>query len=239
VGAIRDVVQNHLLQIVALLTMEAPVTPAPDDVRDEQCKALKAVRPLTGRSLVRGQYRGYREEANVAPDSQVETYASMCLHIDSWRWAGVPVFVRAGKRLAEALTEVVVQLRRPPHAVFGREEPGRGNYFLFRLGPDVNFVLGARAKAPGEEMVGRDVELSVGRREGEEMTAYERLIGDALDGDPTLFGRQDVVEAAWRIVDPILSQPKPVELYEPGSWGPAAADAMIAEFGGWQWPREA
>jgi glucose-6-phosphate 1-dehydrogenase len=237
VGAVRDVVQNHLLQVVALLTMEPPVTPLCDDVRDEQCKALKAVRPLTGRSLVRGQYRGYREEKDVAPDSQVETYAAMNLHIDSWRWAGVPVFVRSGKRLAEAATEVVVQLRHPPHAVFGREEAGRANYFLFRLGPDVKVALGARAKAVGEDMAGEPVELAVARQTPEEMSAYERLIGDALEGDPTLFGRQDVVEAAWRIVDPILKLRKPVELYEPGSWGPASADAMIEAFGGWQWPQ--
>jgi glucose-6-phosphate 1-dehydrogenase len=233
VGAIRDVVQNHMLQIVALLTMEPPVSPDPEDIRDEQVKALKAVRPLTGRSLVRGQYRGYRDEAGVAEASDVETYAAMQLHIDSWRWAGVPVFVRTGKRLAETATEVRVELRRPPHAVFGNAEPRQSNHFRFRLQPEVVIGLGARAKVAGEEMVGENVELSVCRHGAEEMTAYERLIGDALEGDPALFAREDAVEAAWRIVDPVLHAAKPVESYEPGSWGPAAADAMIKAFGGW------
>jgi glucose-6-phosphate 1-dehydrogenase len=236
VGAIRDVVQNHMLQIVALLTMEPPVSPDPEDVRDEQVKALKAIRPLTGRSLVRGQYAGYRDEAGVAATSDVETYAAMQLHIDSWRWAGVPVFIRAGKRLAATATEVLVELRRPPHAIFGRAEPGQSNYFRFRLGPEVVIGLGARAKAPGEEMVGEAVELGVCRRSPEEMTDYERLIGDALESDPALFAREDGVEAAWRIVDPVLRAAAPVESYEAGSWGPASAGAMIRPFGGWHAP---
>jgi len=236
VGAIRDVVQNHLLQIVGLLTMEPPLSDDPEDVRNEQCKALKAVRPLTGRSLVRGQYRGYLDEAGVAPDSQVETYAALHLHVDSWRWADVPIYLRAGKRLPVTATEVLVELRRPPHAVFGRVDPDQANYFRFRLGPDVVIGLGARAKAAGEEMVGEAIELSVCRRSPEEMTAYERLIGDALDGDPGLFGRQDVVEAAWRIIDPVLRIEKPVEAYELGSWGPASADSMTRRAGGWHVP---
>jgi len=236
VGAVRDVVQNHLLQIVGLLSMEPPVSRNPDDVRDEQCKALKAVRPLTGRSLVRGQYRGYLDEDGVAPESQVETFAAMQLHVDSWRWADVPIFVRTGKRLSATATEVLVSLRRPPHAIFGRAEPQQANYFRFRLGPDVVIGLGARAKAAGGEMVGEAIELSVCRHSPEEMTAYERLIGDALDGDPTLFGRQDAVEAAWRIVDTVLRVDKPVERYESGSWGPASADAMTRAFGGWHAP---
>jgi len=239
VGAIRDVVQNHLLQIVALLTMEPPISQDPEDVRNEQFKALKAVRPLTGRSLVRGQYRGYLEEKGVAANSQVETYAAMQLHVDSWRWAGVPIFVRAAKKLHATATEVLVTLRQPPHAIFGRAQADSANYFRFRLAPEVMIGLGARAKAPGEEMEGEAIELSVCRHSAEEMTAYERLIGDALDGDPGLFGRQDVVEAAWRIVDPILRHEKPVALYEPGSWGPASAEAMIHGFGGWRAPGEA
>jgi glucose-6-phosphate 1-dehydrogenase len=239
VGAIRDVVQNHLLQIVALLTMEPPLSDAPEDVRNEQCKALKAVRPLTGHSLVRGQYRGYLDEGGVAAESQVETYAAMQLHIDSWRWADVPIFVRAGKRLPATATEVRVELRRPPHAVFGRVGADRANYFRFRLGPDVVIGLGAQAKAAGEEMEGEAIELAVLRRTPEEMTAYERLIGDALDGDPGLFGRQDVVEAAWRIIDPVLRAGKPVEVYESGSWGPASADSMVHRFGGWHAPEDA
>ncbi len=237
VGAIRDVVQNHLLQIVGLLTMEPPLSHDPEDVRNEQSKALKAVRPLTGRSLVRGQYRGYLDEGGVAPESQVETYAAMQLHVDSWRWADVPIFVRAGKRLPVTATEVLVELRRPPHAVFGRVDSDQANYFRFRLGPDVVIGLGARAKAAGEEMVGEAIELSVCRRSPEEMTAYERLIGDALDGDPGLFGREDVVEAAWRIVDPVLRVGKPVEVYEPGSWGPASAGSLTRRVGGWHAPQ--
>jgi glucose-6-phosphate 1-dehydrogenase len=233
VGAIRDVVQNHLLQILALLIMEPPVSHDPEDVRNEQFKALKGVRPLTGRSLVRGQYRGYRGESGVAPTSQVETYAAMQLHVDSWRWADVPIFVRAGKRLPITVTEVLVALRRPPHALFERADPDQANYFRFRLGPDVVIGLGARAKAAGEEMVGEAVELSVCRRNPEAMKAYERLIGDALEGDPGLFGRQDVVEAAWRIIDPVLRIGSPVEVYEPGSWGPASADSMLRATGGW------
>jgi len=238
VGAIRDVVQNHMLQIVALLTMEPPVSPDSEDVRDEQVKALKAIRPLTGRSLVRGQYAGYRDESGVAADSDVETYAAMQLHIDSWRWAGVPLFIRTGKRLAATATEVRVALRRPPHAVFGRAEPGQSNYFRFQLAPEVVIGLGARAKVAGEEMIGESVELGVCRQSPEVMTDYERLIGDALDGDPALFARQDGVEAAWRIVDPMLGAAAPVERYEPGSWGPASADAMIRPFGGWLAPTE-
>jgi glucose-6-phosphate 1-dehydrogenase len=236
VGAIRDVVQNHMLQIVALLTMEPPVSPDPDDVRDEQVKALKAIRPLTGRSLVRGQFRGYRDEKGVDAQSDVETYAAMQLHIDSWRWAGVPLFIRAGKRLAATSTEVRVTLRRPPHAVFGRREPGQSNYFRFRLAPEVVIGLGARAKQAGEEMTGEPVELSVCRQSIESMTAYERLIGDAMEGDPALFAREDGVDAAWRIIDPVLRSAKPVEIYEPGSWGPASADAMTRPFGGWHAP---
>jgi glucose-6-phosphate 1-dehydrogenase len=235
-GAIRDVVQNHLLQVTALLAMEPPIGGSPDALRDEKVKVLKSIRPFTGCTLVRGQFRGYRDEEGVASDSDVETFAAMQLHIDSWRWADVPLFVRAGKRLPVTATEVLVKLRRPPHAVFGRVDPDQANYFRFRLGPDVVIGLGARAKAAGEEMVGEAIELSVCRRSPAEMTAYERLIGDALDGDPGLFGRQDVVEAAWRIIDPVLRTEKPVEDYAPGSWGPAAADEMIRRFGGWHAP---
>jgi glucose-6-phosphate 1-dehydrogenase len=236
VGALRDVVQNHLLQVVALLTMEAPVSPDAESVRDENAKALRAIRPLTGRSLVRGQYRGYRAEPGVASDSAVETYAALQLHVDSWRWAGVPVFLRAGKRMARAATEVRVELQRPPLGVFRRDDGGSPNYFRFRLGPDVAIALGARAKAAGEAMAGRDVELSVCHQGSEEMTAYERLLGDALEGDAALFARQDGVEAAWRVVDPVLRKPTPVHLYEPGSWGPAAAQALTAPYGGWDDP---
>lgn len=239
VGAIRDVVQNHLLQVLALLLMEPPVSSGAEDVRDEQSKALRSVRPLTGKSLVRGQYRDYRTEPGVAPDSKVETYAAMQLHVDSWRWAGVPVFVRTGKRLSTTATEVRVALRRPPHAVFGQHAGSEPNYLRFLLGPEVCIALGAHAKRTGDAMVGENLELSVCTFDPEEWTAYERLIGDAIDGDPALFGREDLVEAAWRIVDPILELDTPLYTYEAGGFGPPAADAMTAPFGGWHEPRRA
>lgn len=232
-GAIRDVVQNHLLQIAALLTMEAPVSPDPEAVRDEQVKALKAIRPIAGKSLIRGQYRGYRTEPNVDPQSEVETFASMQLHIDSWRWAGVPIFLRAGKQLPVSASEVVVSLHHPPYAVFGPAEYKKPNYFRFRLSPDVVIALGARAKAAGTEMVGHDLELSVCHQTPEELGPYERLLGDAMEGDLALFARQDGVEAAWHIVDGVLREPTPLQIYEPQSWGPSETQRMIEPFGGW------
>jgi len=234
-GAIRDVVQNHLLQVVAQLAMEPPVGQWGEALRDEKVKVLRAVRPLTGRSLVRGQFRGYREEKGVAADSDVETFAAMQVHVDSWRWAGVPFYIRTGKCLPVTATEVLVALRRPQD-VFGEPGPSAVNYFRFRLGPKVEIALGARAKRPGEAMHGDEVELEVCRRGGDQMDAYERLLGDAMKGDPTLFARQDAVEAAWRIVDPILDRPTPLHPYEPGSWGPAQAEAVIAGDGGWHDP---
>ncbi len=240
VGAVRDVVQNHLLQVVANLAMEPPVGDGGEPLRDEKVKVFRAIRPLTGRSLVRGQYRGYRTEADVAPDSRVETYAAMRIHLDSWRWQGVPFFIRAGKYLPVTATEVVVTLRRPPQQVFPGVLAARGNYLRFRLGPrQVAIALGAQVKRHGTENVGDDIELYVCNTQDDEMEAYERLLGDALRGDTTLFGRQDGVEAAWRIVDPILAMPTPCHDYEPGTWGPVAADAAIGEFGGWRNPLDA
>jgi glucose-6-phosphate 1-dehydrogenase len=238
-GALRDVVQNHLLQVVANLAMEPPVSGAGEALRDERVKVFKRMRPLTVQSLVRGQFRGYRDEAGVAPDSQVETFASMEVHLDSWRWAGVPFFIRAGKHLPLTATEVFVTLRRPPQNVFG-ETPGEPrNYVRFRLGPDrVAVAIGARAKVPGEKMIGAETELFVCHQRGDEMEAYERLIGDAMIGDAALFARQDGVEATWRVVDPILTMPTPVYEYEPGTWGPSESDTLIAQFGGWQSPKE-
>ncbi len=229
VGAIRDVLQNHLLQVAALLTMEAPVSPEPEAVRDELAKALKAFRPMERNDLVRGQYVGYRDEANVAPDSDVETFAAARLEAYSWRWAGVPIYIRAGKRMPVASTEVIVQLKQPPHDVFGQREVEPANYYRFRLGPDVEIALGARAKTPGESMVGNEVELAVCHQTQRTMLPYERLIGDAMEGDQELFARQDTVEAQWRIVDPVLAQPKPVRPYEPGTWGPADVQ-RVAQF---------
>lgn len=238
-GAIRDVVQNHLLQTLANLAMEPPVGPEGEALRDERAKVLRGVRPLTGRSLVRGQFRGYRDEEGVASDSRVETFASLQVHVDSWRWQDVPFFIRAGKRLPVTATEVTVRLKRPPQDVFGESLPRGANYVRFRLGPDqVAVAVGARAKAPGEGMKGEEIELFVCRQRGDEMAAYERLIGDAMLGDATLFARQDGVEAAWRIVDPVVKMRTRVYEYEPGTWGPEESQALVAGFGGWHDPTE-
>jgi glucose-6-phosphate 1-dehydrogenase len=233
-GAIRDVIQNHMLQILAFLAMEPPIVGYPESVRDEQMKLFRMIRPLDQRSLVRGQYRGYRNEEGVAPDSRIETYAAVRLAIDSWRWESVPFFLRAGKCLPVSTTEVVVDLKRPPIVKLA---PGKGNYVRFRLSPDVTIAVGARVKRPGEEMIGNETELSfVHHPHGDEMDAYERLIGDAMEGDPTLFARQDAVEGAWSIVDPILHiDSAPIE-YEPGTWGPPEADRLTEPIGGWQPP---
>ena len=227
VGAIRDVVQNHLLQVVAHLAMEPPVGRGIDALRDEKAKVLRSIRTATGQSLVRGQYEGYRDEEGVADDSDIETFAAMRIHLDSWRWAGVPFFIRAGKQLATTATEVLVELKRPPQAVFAEPLDGEPNYFRFRLGPDrVAIAVGARAKKPGTDMTGQELELYVCNGSEDEMDAYERLIGDALRGDPTLFTREDSVLEAWRIVDPLLGVDKPVEIYERGSLGPASAASL-------------
>lgn len=238
-GALRDVVQNHLLQTVANLAMEPPISGAGEALRDERVKIFKRMRPLTGQTLVRGQFRGYRHEAGVAPDSQVETFASLQIHLDSWRWEGVPFFIRAGKHLPVTATEAFVTLKRPPQNVFGETLGTQRNYVRFRLGPDrVAVAIGARAKVPGGKMVGDETELFVCHQRGDEMEAYERLIGDAMIGDPSLFARQDGVEASWRVVDPILTMPTPVYEYEPGTWGPKESQPLIASFGGWQSPKE-
>jgi glucose-6-phosphate 1-dehydrogenase len=235
-GAIRDVVQNHLLQVVAFLAMEPPVNGDRDAVRDEKVKVFKATRPLTAARLVRGQYRGYRDEPGVAAESKVETYAALELHIDSWRWNGVPFVIRAGKSLPVTATEVVVRLKSPPSRVFGGAGSPQPNYLRFRLGPDMAIALGAQAKEAGERMHGRNVELLVTEDRVDEMDAYERLIGDALDGDATLFARQDEVEVAWQIVDPILNAETALAEYDPGSWGPPQAEQMMARLGGWAAP---
>jgi glucose-6-phosphate 1-dehydrogenase len=235
-GAIRDVVQNHLLQVTALLAMDAPVGHSHDAVRDEKARIFKAMRQLSPADVVRGQFRGYRAEEGVAPDSQVETFAALRLHIDTWRWAGVPFYIRAGKCLPVTATEVLVEFTRPPQAVFGEVEPRGTNNVHFRLGPDVFIALGARAKKPGEAMVGEEVELVARHHAGDEMAPYERLLGDALRGDASLFAREDSVEAAWRVVDPVLGSVTPVHAYEPQTWGPAEADRLTAHEGGWYNP---
>jgi glucose-6-phosphate 1-dehydrogenase len=240
-GVVRDVIQNHLLQIVSYLAMEAPSSTYAEAIRDEQAKVLRTVRPLSPEHLVHGQFRGYRDEPGVAKDSSIPTYAALRLFVDSWRWEGVPFYVRAGKSLQKSASEVFVEFRNPPPVVFSEPAPPMGNYVRFRLSPEVVIALGAQAKRPGEGMAGRPVELSVvdhpcqgadGR-----MGDYERLLGDAMVGDATLFARQDVVEAAWAIVDPVLHGDRRLFEYEPGSWGPAQADTLVADVGGWNTPR--
>jgi glucose-6-phosphate 1-dehydrogenase len=239
-GAMRDVVQNHMLQVLANLAMEPPAGAGHREFRDERVKVLRAIRPLTRRTLVRGQYEGYRREPGVASKSQVETFAAMRLAIDSWRWQGVPFQIRVGKRLPVTATEVRVALRRPMREIFDRPTAAPGNYLRFRLGPgNMAIALGARAKAPGPAMVGSGIELFVHDEKGVEMQPYERLLGDALSGDATLFTRQDAVEAAWRVVDPVLDHGPPVHRYRGGTWGPAAADAVVADGDGWYNPRPA
>jgi glucose-6-phosphate 1-dehydrogenase len=237
VGAVRDVVQNHLLQVIALLAMDAPVGHDPDAMRAEKLRLFRAMRPLEPTQVVRGQFRGYRDEPGVAPDSQVETFAALCLHIDTWRWAGVPFYIRTGKHLPITATEVIVDLRCPPVAIFDAINPAQSNYFRFRLSPEVVISVGARVKRPGEEMVGDDVELVARHSLAGEKSPYERLLRDAIRGDATLFTRDDVVEAAWRVVDPILDSAVPVAEYEPDAWGPAAARAVVAGEEGWHDPK--
>ncbi|MFI5316998.1 MAG: glucose-6-phosphate dehydrogenase [Myxococcota bacterium] len=233
-GAIRDVVQNHMLQVIGFLAMEPPVGTYTEAVRDEQVKVFRAISPLDPAHLVRGQFRGYRDEAGVARDSQVETFAALRLEVDSWRWEGVPFFIRAGKCLPLTTTEVRVSLRRPPLV---RPLPHQGNYLRFRLSPQLEIALGARVKQPGDKMVGTPTELSfMHRADCDEMDAYERLLGDAMAGDATLFARQDAVETAWSIVDPVLGSATPALPYEPRSWGPAEADRLTADVGGWHDP---
>jgi glucose-6-phosphate 1-dehydrogenase len=238
-GAIRDVIQNHLLQIVGFLAMEPPAITYSDALHAEQVKVFRMIRPLTEDNLVRGQYRGYRQEKEVARNSTVETYAAVRLFIDSWRWEGVPFFIRAGKCLAATVTEVMVELRRPPIVRFF---PNQGNYVRFRLGPQVAIGIGARIKHPGEGWNGDTVELSALKPQTvDEMSPYERLLGDAIDGEGILFTHEDAVEAAWQIVQPVLRPPghnnRPAE-YEPGTWGPREADLPVAEYGGWHCPQE-
>ena len=234
-GTIRDVVQNHLFQVLTNLAMEPPVRTDSESIRDEKVKVLKAIPPLDARNLVRGQFRGYKNEAGVAPDSKVETFAALRLEIDSWRWQGVPFYIRAGKCLPVTCAEVVVRLLRPPTMFQGFElEP---NYCRLRISPDVTIAIGANVIAPGQETRSQTAEM-LGTRlpRAEEMDAYERVLGDAMQGDATLFAREDYVEEAWRIVDPVLKDGTPVYEYEPGTWGPDEVDSRVAPPGGWQNP---
>ena len=233
VGVIRDVIQNHLLQIVSYLAMEAPSPHWTSAIHAEQAKVLRTVRPLSPKEIVLGQYAGYRKETGVSPSSTVPTYAALHLFVDSWRWQGVPFFVRAGKCLETTQTEVMVELKQPPQVVFKEPAPVHGNNVRFRLSPEVQIAIGARAKRPGEETVGTPIELSVVEDVKGQIDAYERLLEDAMDGDATLFAREDVVEAAWAIVEPVLRLDGPLHEYQCGSSGPPAADELVKRVSGW------
>jgi glucose-6-phosphate 1-dehydrogenase len=234
-GTIRDVVQNHLFQVLANLAMEAPVRIDSESVRDEKVKVLKAIGALEANDVIRGQFRGYRNENGVAPHSQVETFAALRLEVNSWRWKGVPFYIRAGKSLPVTCTEVVVRLRQPP-VVFSTccAAP---NHIRFRISPEVTIALGGTVMDPEDRMIGRAVELVASHQPGAtEMDAYERILGDAMQGDATLFAREDYVEEAWRIVDTVLKSSTPVYEYEPNSWGPSQAYQRISPPGGWHNP---
>lgn len=238
-GAIRDVIQNHLLQVLAFLAMDPPTGEDHDAIRNEKARILKAVRPLTPADVVRGQFKGYRQEAGVAPDSTVETYAAVRLFVDTWRWAGVPFYIRTGKCLPVTATEVIVSFKRPPRDTFEEKEPGFPNRFRLRLSPEVVIALGMRVKLPGERMEGEDAELIAMHQRGDEMTPYERLLGEAMRGDQSLFAREDAIEAQWKIVDQVLDDATPVHEYGRNTWGPAEAGSMIDDPGGWLNPESA
>jgi glucose-6-phosphate 1-dehydrogenase len=238
-GCLRDVIQNHLFQVIALLAMEAPSGRDFGAVHNEKAKVFEAMRPLTADDLVRGQYAGYRKEPHVAKNSDVETFCALRLFIDSWRWDGVPWFVRSGKYLADTATEVLVELKAPPQRLFADSAPktGRTNYLRFRLSPNSAIALAARIKRAGKEFVGDQRELYLVEEQPGEESPYERLLGDAMAGDGALFTREDAVEAAWAVVDPVLTKHHRVRPYPRGSWGPKEADAIIAAHGGWHNPQ--
>lgn len=233
VGVIRDVFQNHLLQILTLLAMDAPTGIDGHAVDAAKVALLRAVRPLRAADVVCGQYRGYRAEDGVAPDSRVDTYVAATLAVENARWDGVPFVIRTGKCLAATVTEVHVTFTPPAHGLFDSTATGHPNEICFRLSPDVSISLTTRVKAPGEAMIGEDVRLIEHRQPGDEMAPYERLLGDARRGDRALFGSEAGVEAAWRIVEPILSRSDPPHEYDGGTWGPAEAERIAAQVGGW------
>jgi glucose-6-phosphate 1-dehydrogenase len=237
-GCLRDVVENHLFQVVALLAMEPPAYQGFGAVQGEKFNVFKAMRPLAAGDVVRGQFTGYRDEPGVAADSDVETFCALRLFIDSWRWAGVPWYVRSGKCLAGTATEVLVELKPPPQPLFtdSAHAGGRANYLRFRISPDPEIALAARVKRAGEEFAGDQRELSLLSGQPNEEQPYERLLTDALAGDGALFTREDAVEAAWAVVEPVLENHHPACPYPPGSWGPEEADALIAPHGRWHNP---
>ncbi|KAA0069608.1 glucose-6-phosphate dehydrogenase [Rhodanobacter sp. T12-5] len=237
VGAIRDVLQNHLLQVTSLLAMDAPIGNDPQALRAEKLRLFRAMRPLDPAEVVRGQFKGYRDVKGVAADSNVETFVALRLHIDTWRWAGVPFYIRAGKNLPITTTQVMVDMKTPPLSIFDEITPSRSNYFRFRLSPEVVIAEGARVKKPGEAMHGEPVELVARHASEPEKSPYERLLGDAIQGDNALFTSDECVEAAWAVVDRVLTHEHAVSIYEPGSWGPAAAADVVRSAEGWHDPK--
>ncbi|MCX6125955.1 MAG: glucose-6-phosphate dehydrogenase [Proteobacteria bacterium] len=235
-GATRDVIQNHMLQVVACMAMECPSSNADEALRDERVRLLKNVRTLDAANIVRGQFRGYRREAGVDANSQVETFTSARFQIDNPRWAGVPFYVRAGKCLAVTATEVLVHFKCPPRAVLSDCSPRLANYYRFRIGPEVVIAIGARVKKSGDRLVGENIELLADHESKDEMFPYERLLGAAVDGDPSLFTRQDAVEESWRIVDLVLKDQAPPLEYDVGTWGPVSRFQTLAPEGGWHDP---
>jgi glucose-6-phosphate 1-dehydrogenase len=237
-GCLRDVLENHLFQIAALLAMEPPAYQSYGAVQMEKAKVFQAMRPLHPTDMVRGQYEGYRNEPDVAKDSDVETFCAVRLFIDSWRWEGVPWYLRSGKYMAQNADEVLVELKPPPQRLFGDSHPaiGRANYVRFRISPDSVIALAARVKRAGKEFAGDQEELYLVEHQPNEETPYERLLGDAMSGDGALFTREDAVEAAWAVVDPVLKNHPKVYPYTRGSWGPKEAEALIAKDGGWHNP---
>ncbi len=235
-GAIRDVVQNHMLQMVALLAMDPPAAADDESLRDAKVRVLKSMRSLTPNEVVRGRYHGFLQEAGVHPDSRTETYAAVRFHIDSWRWAGVPFLVRVGKKMPVTATEVLVDLRRPPQALFEDSSDCERNYFRFQFKPFTTISIGARAKKSGETMIGEQIEMLAVHQEPDEMSAYERLIEDAMQGQAGLFARIDEVETAWRIIDPVLAANIHLYDYQPGTWGPPEARKLVVGQNAWHNP---
>jgi glucose-6-phosphate 1-dehydrogenase len=237
-GCLRDVIQNHLFQVAALLAMEPPAGRDFGAVHNEKAKVFEAMRPLKPGDMVRGQYEGYRKEADVAKRSDVETYCAMRLFIDSWRWEGVPWYLRSGKYLPDTATEVLIELKPAPQRLFADSAPltGRSNYVRFRLSPNSAVALAARVKRAGQDFIGEQRELYLSEEQPGEETPYERLLGDAMAGDGALFTREDAIEAAWKVVDPVLKNHPRVRSYKRGTWGPKEADKMIAADGGWHNP---
>lgn len=235
-GAIRDVVQNHMMQVVALLAMDPPAAQDDESLRDAKVRLFRSIMPLKPEDMVRGRYQGFLDEGGVAAGSTTETFAAMRLHIDSWRWADVPFFIRVGKHMPVTATEVLCAMQKPPQRLFSAEGGPSRNYFRFQLKPSTLIAIGASAKKGGEAMVGEQMEMIALHQEPEELEAYDRLIGDALEGDSGLFARVDEVESTWRVVDPVIAAETPIFDYAKGSWGPSEAEALIEPFGRWHDP---